>query len=165
MEVARSKSVIRVSQGKYIFYLLFEPRMLGSKSNYTFIEAGKRTKVNDKPNDKERYQRLVEKLIHLSHTKTNIVFAVRVVSQHMHLPTENHLEAVHRILKRSSGKGLFFKKDEGKEIEIHIDADWTGLIENRRSTNECCTFVWRNIVIWRNKKQNVVVRSNTKVKF
>ena len=46
------------------------------------------------PADKERYQRLVGKLIYLSHTRLDIAYAISVVSQFMHYPSEVHMSAV-----------------------------------------------------------------------
>ena len=60
-----------------------------------------------------RYQKLVGKLIYLSHTQPNIAFVVSLVSQLMHSPYKKHLEAVYRILrylKGTLGKGLLFQK-------------------------------------------------------
>lgn len=45
--------------------------------------------------DTNRYQRLVGKLIYLSHTRPYIAFSISVVSQFMHAPYEKHLEAVY----------------------------------------------------------------------
>jgi hypothetical protein len=45
------------------------------------------------PVDTGRYQRLVGKLIYLSYTKPDIAFLISVVSQFMHFPFEEHLEA------------------------------------------------------------------------
>lgn len=62
---------------------------------------------------KERYQRLVEKLIYLAHTRPDIGFSVSVVSQFMNNPSKEHMEAVYRILrylKRDPSKRLLFKK-------------------------------------------------------
>ena len=53
-------------------------------------EKGKGTPV-----DIVGYQRLVGKLIYLSHSWLDIAFAVSVVSQFMHAPYEDHLEAVY----------------------------------------------------------------------
>jgi hypothetical protein len=53
---------------------------------------------NQVPTNKERYQRLVEKLIYLSHTQPDIAYAVGVVSQFMHELGEEHMEAVMRII-------------------------------------------------------------------
>jgi len=60
--------------------------------------------------DKGIYQRLVGRLIYLSHTRPDIAY-VSVVSQFMYSPREPHMEAVYHILrylKSSLGKGLLF---------------------------------------------------------
>ena len=108
-------------------------------------------KIEDvgKPVDKEKYQRLVGKLIYLSHTRPDIAFAVSVASQHMQSPKEAHQEAAFKILrylKGSPGKGLLFKRSEQKELAIFTDADWAASTEDRRSTTGYCTFVWGNLV-------------------
>ena len=64
-------------------------------------------------NNKSRYQRLVERLIYLSHTRPDLAYAVSVVSQYMHNPSEDHMNAVMRILrylKSAPGKSLVFRK-------------------------------------------------------
>ncbi|RVW61368.1 Retrovirus-related Pol polyprotein from transposon TNT 1-94 [Vitis vinifera] len=79
-------------------------------------------------------------------------FLVSAVSQFMHSPTEEHMEAVYRILrylKMTPGKGLFFKKTENRDTEVYSDADWAGNIIDRRSTSGYCSFVWGNLVTWR----------------
>ena len=43
-----------------------------------------------KPTDRGRYQRLIEKLIYLSHTRPEIAYAIGVVSQFMHAPQEEY---------------------------------------------------------------------------
>jgi hypothetical protein len=63
------------------------------------------------PVDRESYQRLVGKLIYLSHTRPDIAFAVSVVSQFMHDPRSSHMDVVYRILrylKSCQGKGLLY---------------------------------------------------------
>ncbi|RVW99728.1 Retrovirus-related Pol polyprotein from transposon RE1 [Vitis vinifera] len=121
-----------------------------------------------KPVDREKYQRLVGRLIYLSHTRPDIAFAVSVVSQYMHSPKESHLEVVYKILrylKGSPGRGLFFKKSDSKKVEIYTDADWAGSADDRKSTIGYCTYVWENLVTWRSKKQSVVARSNAEAEF
>ncbi|KAA0057708.1 reverse transcriptase [Cucumis melo var. makuwa] len=94
--------------------------------------------------DKEQYQRLVGKLIYLSHTRPDISFAVNTVSQFMQAPYEEHMEAVKRILrylKTTPGKGLIFRKTDKKTIEAYTDSDWAGSVVDRKSTSGYCTFV------------------------
>ncbi|XP_028103865.1 uncharacterized protein LOC114302942 [Camellia sinensis] len=118
--------------------------------------------------DRGRYQRLVGKLIYLSHLRPDIAIAVRIISQFMHAPKTTYLEAVMRILrylKSSPGKGLYFSKHGHLSVEAFIDADWVGSVTDRRSTFGYLTFVGGNLVTWRSKKQNVVTRSSADVEF
>ena len=108
--------------------------------------------------ERERYQRLVGRLIYLSHTRPDIAFPVSVVSQFMHSPGSEHFDAVYRILrylKRTPGKGLLFKTWGHLEVEAYTDADWAGSLTDRRSTSGYCSFVGGNLVTWSSKKQNV----------
>lgn len=128
MEVARSKEGIVVSQRKYTLDLLKEVGMLGSKPAAVPIDPNHKIGMFEggKDVDRESYQRLVGKLIYLSHTRPDISFSVSVVSQFMHAPKEEHLEAVYRILKylkNSPGQGLLFKKGGELTVEAYTDAD------------------------------------------
>ncbi|RVW73427.1 Retrovirus-related Pol polyprotein from transposon TNT 1-94 [Vitis vinifera] len=170
MEIARSKKGIAVSQRKYVLDLLNETGMLGCKSAETPMDTTVKLEESDgsAPVDKGRYQRLVGKLIYLSHTRPDIGFSVSVVSQFMNNPTEKHMTAVIRILrylKMTPGKGLFFQRTTNKEIEIFSDADWAGSVTDRRSTSGYCSFVWGNLVTWRSKKQSVVARNSAEAEF
>ncbi|CAL9003170.1 unnamed protein product, partial [Prunus brigantina] len=83
IEVARSKHGIFLSQRKYILDLLAETGMLDCKPIDTPSEQNHKLGLypDQVPTDKERYQRLVGKLIYLSHTRPDIAYAVSVVSQ------------------------------------------------------------------------------------
>ena len=136
--------------------LLDETGMLGCKPIETLIEQGDKGKLFDgDPVDKGRYQRLVGELIYLSHTRHDIAFAVSVVSQYMLSPCQKHFDVVYRILrylKKNSGKGLFFGKNEDRRVEVFTDADWAGSIIDRKSISGYCTRPWGNLVTWHCKK-------------
>ena len=108
---------ICLSQRKYVLYLLAETGMLACKPVDTPMKMNHKlgqTK-NQTSADKGCYQRLVGKLIYLSHIRPDIVYAVSVVSQFMHSLGEEHMEAVYRILrylKGAPGRGLLFSKGE-----------------------------------------------------
>lgn len=58
---------------------------------------------------------LVRRLIYLSHTSPNIAYALNVVNQFMHSPSEDHIGAVMRILrylKGPLGKGLILRSKD-----------------------------------------------------
>ena len=72
-------------------------------------------------------QRLVSRLIYLTHTRPNISFDVSVVSLYMHDPRKDHMDAVYHILrylKGAPGKGLIFRKHGHFNIEGYYDSDW-----------------------------------------
>jgi hypothetical protein len=107
------------------------------------------------PKNKERYQRLVRKLIYLSHTCSDIAYAVSVINQFMHCPSEDHMDAVLRILrylKSSPGEGLMFSRNGHLNVEGYTNVDWAGNISDRKSTLGYFMFVGGNLVTWRSKK-------------
>ena len=118
--------------------------------------------------DKERYQRLVGRLIYLAHTRPDVSYAVGVVSQFMHDPHTSHLDAVYRILrylKSAPGKGILFSNHGHLRLEAFTDADWAGSVDDRRSTSGYCTLLGGNLVTWRSKKQSVVARSSAEAEY
>ena len=168
MEFARSKEGIVASQKKYELDLLKEAGMMGCRLAETPMEPYLKLQPAsvEKVRDREKFQRLVERLIY--HTRLDKTFPVSIVSQFMHSLSSEHFEAVHRILrylKGTPGKGLFFKARGHPQVEAYIDADWAGCISDRRSTYGYCTYVGGNLETWRSKKQNVVTRSSAKVEF
>lgn len=82
LEVAHSRHGIFISQHKYVLDLLSETGKLGCKPVETPIEQNHRLSeyVEDATMDRESYQKLVGKLIYLSHTRPDIAYAVGVVS-------------------------------------------------------------------------------------
>ena len=139
MEIARSRLGISVSQRKYILDLLKDTGMSACKPADTPIDPNlKLGNIKEGvPVDKAQYQRLVGRLIYLSHTRPDIAFAVSMVSQFMHCPFEEHLEATYRILrylKSCPGKGLLFKKGSCRTVEAFTDSDYAGSDVDRRST-------------------------------
>nr|GEX17121.1 putative reverse transcriptase, RNA-dependent DNA polymerase [Tanacetum cinerariifolium] len=118
--------------------------------------------------DKGRYQRMVGKLIYLSHTRPDIAYAVGVVSQFMHQPQKNHMKAVMRILRYLKGTtehGALFKPNGHLVTQLYTDADWAGDKGNQRSTSSYFTVVGGNLVTWRSKKQKVVSLSSAEAEF
>ena len=170
IEVARSKNGMFLSQHKYVLDLLTEVRLLECKPMDTLIVQNHRLgEYSDQVStDKVRYQRLVGKLIYLSHTCPDIAYAVSVVSQFMHNPSEDHMGVVIRILrylKSSPGKGLMFSENVHLNIEGYTNTDWAGNILDRNSTSGYFTFMGGNLVTWRSKKQKVVALSSAEVEF
>ena len=65
--------------------------------------------------DTTMYRQLVGSLIYLTLVRSNITYAVRIVSRFMQNPKETHLEAMRRILRYIKGTidyGLLYKKEK-----------------------------------------------------
>ncbi|KAH9689179.1 retrovirus-related pol polyprotein from transposon RE1 [Citrus sinensis] len=171
IEVSRSKGGIFLSRRKYALDLLHETRMTACQPIDTPIEEGLVFCITSDqvPVDKGRYQRLVGRLMYLSHTRLDLAYALSVVSQFMHNPGEQHMKVVMRILrylKTNPGKGILFSKNEDySNIEVYTDTDWVGSVSDRRSTSGYFTFVGGNLVTWRSKKQHVVARSSAEAEY
>jgi transposase InsO family protein len=97
IEVAHSRQGIFISQQKYVMDLLKETGKTACKPASTPIDPNLRLGMaeEDAAVDREMYQRLVGRLIYLSHTRPDIAYAVSVISQFMHSPKEVHLQAAH----------------------------------------------------------------------
>ena len=99
IEVAHSKQGIFISQQKYVLDLLRETGKLGCKLVDMPIEFnhGLCDASDDPMVDRGSYQRLVGRLIYLTHMRLDITFDVGVVYRFMHNPKETHLRVIHRI--------------------------------------------------------------------
>jgi Reverse transcriptase (RNA-dependent DNA polymerase) len=156
IEVARSKNGVVLSQQRYVLDLLSDTRMLGCKPVNTPIDPNHKLsgEIGDQV-EKRQYQCLVGMLIYLAHTRPDISYAVSVVSRYIHDPRVTHQETAYRILrylKGCPGKGVFFGKRGHMRVEVYIDADWAGCLDDRKFTSGYCAFVGGNLVSWRNKK-------------
>ncbi|GKB07978.1 putative RNA-directed DNA polymerase [Tanacetum coccineum] len=170
IEVLRSKQGIFMYQKKYVLDLLAEIGMVDCKPADTPMIVNQKLYMEKKARlaDKGRYQRMVGKLIYLSHTRPDIAHAVGVVSKFMHQPQKAHMKAVLRIiryLKGTAGHGVLFKQNGHLETQLYTDADWAGDKGDRRSTSGYLTLVGGNLVTWRSKKQKVVALSSAEAEF
>ncbi|XP_022004184.1 uncharacterized mitochondrial protein AtMg00810-like [Helianthus annuus] len=123
----RSKRGISICLKKYVLDLLVETGLIDCKPVDTpmVVNHNLHMELNGELADKERYQRLVGKLIYLSHTHPDIAYAVGVVSEFMHQPQVTHMEAAHRILRYLKGiasPGVLFKTNEHLNVELYTHA-------------------------------------------
>uniref|UniRef100_A0A7N2LTQ0 Reverse transcriptase Ty1/copia-type domain-containing protein n=1 Tax=Quercus lobata TaxID=97700 RepID=A0A7N2LTQ0_QUELO len=145
IEVSRSKEGVFLSQRKYALDLLSEIGMMACSLVSTPMEENLKLGIypDQVPTNKERYQRLVERLMYLSHTRPDLAYALSSV---------NAVTLILRYLKSSPRKGIMFKKGNNLDVKGYIDADWAGSIKDRQSTAGYFTFVGGNLVTWRSKK-------------
>ena len=157
IEVLRSKKGIFISQRKYILDLLEETSMLECKPADTPIitHHGLQMIEGEKLADRDQYQRMVGKLIYLSHTRPDVAYAVGIVSRFIQRPQIQYMTKVMRILrylKGTSDRGILFQKHGHLDLLAYTDADWAGDRDDRRSTSRYFTLVGGNLITWKRKK-------------
>jgi hypothetical protein len=170
IEVARSSSGILLTQRKYTMDLLSDYRLLGCKPADTPVDSAVKFGKDEDGGDYdlEKFQRLVGRLIYLSHTRQDISFVVSQLSQFMHSPKVIHYNAALRLLrflKGCPGKGVIYRAQGNSRVEGYVDADWAGSTTDRKSTSGWCIYVFGNLVSWRSKKQSVVARSSAEAEY
>uniref|UniRef100_A0A2N9EG31 Integrase catalytic domain-containing protein n=1 Tax=Fagus sylvatica TaxID=28930 RepID=A0A2N9EG31_FAGSY len=143
IEVSRSKKGIFLSQRKYALDLLNETGMTACSPASTPMEENLKLCVhsNQVPANKERYQRLVGRLMYLAHTRPDLAYALSVERE------------------------FYSQKETIWIFNGYTDADWAGSVQDRRSTSGYFTFVGGNLVTWRSKKLEVVARSSAEAEY
>lgn len=91
------------------------------ESNHRLIEGDSDCLI-----DVESYQHLFGRLIYLSLTRPDITYAMGVVSQLMHAPTQAHMTATYRVLRYLQSyprKGLLYQKYRNHRVVAYTDVD------------------------------------------
>lgn len=77
-------------------------------------------------NDPFLYRRLVGRLIYLTITQPDLVYAVHILSQLMDKPCIPHLETAQRVLsyiKHTHGQGIFLPSTSSLQLNTFCDVD------------------------------------------
>ena len=170
IEFAQSSEGILMTQQKYILELLEETKHTHCHTSETPIEVNHKLTIleTDPQVEISSYQKLIGKLLYLSHTRPDICYSVNVLSQFMHSPRNSHFQAANRILrylKGTSGLVITYRKTGKLDLILYTDSDFAGSRVDYRSTTGYCTIFGGNLVTWRSKKQSVVSKSSTEAEF
>ena len=150
--------------------MLKETRLLGYKPKTSPMEAPPQFWDTSSPlfEDANRYQRFLGKLIYLTVTRPDILYAVSVLSQFMQEPRQVHWKGALRVLayiKRAPGRGLIYLRHCHLRIEAYSDAGYAADKGDRKSTTGYCTYIGGNLVTWRSWKQKVVSCSSAESEY
>ena len=131
IEVARNSEGIYLSQRKYVFDILTETGLFGSKPATFPLEQHQQLGLVNGPllSNPEQYRRLIGKLIYLGVTRPDLAYSVHVLSQFMQTPREEHWKAALRVvryLKGTVGQGILLRSDSDLNLYGWCDSDYAG---------------------------------------
>lgn len=161
---------ILVTQRQYVRELLTEFGLSDCRPAYTPMQEKLKLELDmSAPStDTTTYQRMVGKLIFLTHTRPDISFAVGLVSRFMCRPQEPHLLAVkqiYRYLKATSEFALLYQRGGVSSLCGFTDSDWAGDTLDRKSTTGFVFLLGGTPITWNSKKQPTVALSSTEAEY
>ncbi|GKC64954.1 putative RNA-directed DNA polymerase, partial [Tanacetum coccineum] len=115
------------------------------------------------------YQKLVGKLIYLTHTRPDISYSVHCLSRHMHAPLKSHFDIAMRVLKYlklAPGLGVNFSKRKNDYlVTAFFTYDWAKCLVTRRSVLGFYVYINGNHVSWKSKRQATLSESFTEAEY
>lgn len=131
LEVHRTSKGLHLTQHRYILDLLRKCNMHDAKPVTTPMATSPKLSINSGAplSDAKDYRATVGSLQYLAFTRPDISYAVNRLSQYMHRPTDEHWQAVKRLLRylaSTSYHRIFFHRCNTDELHAFSDADWAG---------------------------------------
>ena len=128
LEIARSSTGIVLSQRHYALQILEDTGLLACKlANVPMDPKIQLNSTNGTPlPDPSQYRRLIGRLLYLTLSRLDIMFAVHKLNQFLSKPRTPHLQVVHYVLqyiKATLGQGLFFAASSTLQLQAFSDAD------------------------------------------
>ncbi|XP_023762718.2 uncharacterized mitochondrial protein AtMg00810-like [Lactuca sativa] len=171
IEVSQELRGISLKQEGYARKLLEKAGLLDCNPIETPMENNLELTKDEsgKPVDATEYRSIVGGLRYLCHTRPDISYVVGVVSRFLERPTEQHNQAVKRILRYIKGTlnlGLVYTRSkEKKHIIAYSDSNHARDVNDRRSTSGMVFYLNKNLVTWSSQKQQCVALSSCEAEF
>ena len=134
---------IYINQAKYARNLV--KRFGHKKSAHVRTPMATNAKLGNDPSgqsvDITLYRSIIGSLLYLTTSWPDIAFSVGVYARFQSNPKESHLNAVKRVIKYVSSTcdfRLFYSKESNVSLAGYSDVDWTGNVDDRKSTTEGC---------------------------
>lgn len=170
IEVKQEDKGIFITQEGYAKEVLKKFKMEDANPVGTPMECGSKLSKHEKGEnmDPTLYKSLVGSLRYLTCTRPDILYVVGVVSRYMEAPTTTHFKAAKRILRYIKGTtnfGLHYYSSNNYNIVGYSDSDWSGDLDDRKSTTGFVFFMGDTAFTWMSKKQPIVTLSTCEAEY
>ncbi|CAN0824684.1 Retrovirus-related Pol polyprotein from transposon TNT 1-94 [Linum grandiflorum] len=169
LDIQHTKAGLQLSQTTYIRDILKRTNMLNSSPMTTPADPQKRLlKSATSFEDPHLYRQIVGSLQYATITRPDITYSVNKVCQYMHNPTQDHWQAVKRILRYLNAtldQSLQYVPTSATRLLAFSDAGWVSDYDDSRSQYGYAIYHGTNLVSWTSRKQKVVARSSTEAEY
>ena len=170
LEINQSDSGIKVTQSKYVKYLLVRFQITDCKSTATpFLSGVKLEDIGDTPLvDCTRYRQLAGSPLYFAHSRPDLSYAIGAVSRYMQEPHELHWKAFKRIIwyvKETTSYGIHYESRCTLDLVGYTDFDWLGDAKDRKSTLRYVFSIGSGPIYWSRKKQSIISLSSSEAKY
>ena len=172
-EIIRDENQVILFQGKYINEKLAEFDHELSRDAVIPMDQGFNRYSHGRNSEEKpmevKYKEAIGSLLYLSTiTRPDICYAVNYLSRYMDKYTKHHWVAAKRIFKYLKGTknyGLRYSKNNNKELECFVDADYAGCQEKRKSTTGYVILFAGGVIDWKSSKQSMVTLSSAEAEY
>ncbi|KAM1357424.1 hypothetical protein ACFX2H_031230 [Malus domestica] len=170
MGIIQSTSSIFIHQKKYASSLLDKFGLKECKPVLTPLVATEKLTTDDGSGaaSEELYRSMVGSLLYLTATRPDVMYASSLLARFMHCPTSKHVGTAKRVLRYIKGTldyGLEYVKGKNSMLIGFCDSDWSGSIEDSKSTSGYAFSFGSGVFSWASVKQNCVALSTAEAEY
>jgi hypothetical protein len=101
-------------------------------------------------------------------TRSNITFAVNLLSRFMHYASELHFQATKKIVRYIKGAincSIKFSHLHNFMLHDYFDNNWAGFVDDIKSTTSYCFSFGSRMFSWCLRKQDVIAQSTAEIEY
>jgi len=163
VKIIRKGDSTLLFQEKYTEKLLKKVGYYDFKSIRTPYDANSKLKKNKRESISQiQYAQIIGRLLHLmSFSRPDIAYAVGRLSRYTQCPSQNHWDALARLMKYFRGTMDYVIEYSGflAMLEGYIDANWISDSNEIKSTGGYVFTLGGGAVTWRSARQTIIARS------